>query len=182
MAFRRVIISGEKYKEVETDLKRFLDLSKTKIDFPALKVEVKQGAKPETLVVDINGDGADSFSKKVKDAAVKFQCQPIIKMEKTVKENIKRLVKEILQEEQAVSPLDMADGNINTKNMEKCVSLFKGLVTDLLTSGYFEESEEAIELIYKLIRQKLGSLIPPNQHPFQDNGNLGAIGLNEKKK
>lgn len=99
MAFRRVILSGPKVKEVELDLKRFLDLSKTKIDFPGLKVDIKQGIKPDTLVVDINGEGADSFSKKVKDAGIKFQVQVAIKTEKPMdKKDIKEVIKKVLNE------------------------------------------------------------------------------------
>lgn len=100
MAFRRVILSGPKVKEVESDLKRFLDLSKTKIDFPGLKVDIKQGIKPDTLVVDINGDGADSFSKKVKDAGIKFQVQVAIKTEKPMdKKDLKEVIKKVLKEQ-----------------------------------------------------------------------------------
>lgn len=178
MAFRRVIITGEKFKEVESELKRFLELPKTKIDFPDLKTDVKVGIKPNTLIIDLNGEGADSFSKKIKDLGIKFQCQIVIKLEKEMKakmSEIKNLIKEVLKEEEfSVSPLEMADGNVNIKNLEKAVSLVKGLVNDLLNSGYFEEFDECLDLVYKLIAKQLGS------KPFQKTP-FGDIGLNESK-
>jgi DNA-directed RNA polymerase subunit L len=96
MAFRRVILSGDKVKAAEADILHLLNLSKTKIDFPTLKVDIKKGLKPETIVIDVNGDGADSFSKKIKDAGVKHQTLVTIKTEKPM--DIKAAIKEVFKE------------------------------------------------------------------------------------
>lgn len=97
MAFRRVVITGAKVKESEKDINHLIGIPKTKIDFPDLKFSVKTGAKSDTLVVDINGDGADSFSKKVKDMGVKHQNTVKIKNEKPMsvkeaKEKVRNLI------------------------------------------------------------------------------------------
>ncbi len=98
MAFRRIIINGEKVEEVKKDLERLFELPKHKIDFPNLKIDIKKGTKENTLVIDLNGEGADSVSKKVKDIGIKFGASSTIKNEipMKLKEIIKQEIKEIL--------------------------------------------------------------------------------------
>lgn len=100
MAFRRIILTGDKIEDVKKDLERLFELPKHKIDFPNLKINIKQGAKPNTLVVDLNGDGADSVSKKVKDSGIKFNVTSVIKNEISMKTKaeLKEAIKSILKE------------------------------------------------------------------------------------
>ena len=91
MAFRRVVISGEKVQETKTDLDGFFSNKVFKTNYPGLKVKmIVSPVKTDTIVVDINGDGADTVAKKVKDIAIKYKMKAVIKLEKpmsAVKEN-----------------------------------------------------------------------------------------------
>lgn len=175
MAFRRIVLTTERIKELEDDLNRLFSLNKTKIDFPDLKYYIKQGIKPNTLIVDLNGEGADSFSKKIKDAGNKFDAQVQIKLEKTMEKNkITEIIKKVLKEEydddivkyntekddeeyQELSPLEMADGNINIHNFEKFCSIGKGLIKNLIESGYFSDEQECVKLVAELFIKKMSS-------------------------
>lgn len=93
MAFRRVVISGEKVQDTKTDLDGFFSNKVFKTNYPGLKTKViLSPVKKDTIVVDINGDGADTVAKKVKDIGIKYKMKAVIKMEKpmsAVKENTK---------------------------------------------------------------------------------------------
>lgn len=82
MAFRRVVLTGEKIKETEEDVKRLFSTDVFKRNYAGLKTSIKQGAKADTIVVDINGEGADTVAKKVKDVGNKFKVKSVIKTEK----------------------------------------------------------------------------------------------------
>ena len=93
MAFRRVVISGEKVQDTKTDLDGFFSNKVFKTNYPGLKTKViLSPVKKDTIVIDINGDGADTVAKKVKDIGIKYKMKAVIKMEKpmsAVKENTK---------------------------------------------------------------------------------------------
>jgi hypothetical protein len=93
MAFRRVVISGEKVQDTKTDLDGFFSNKVFKTNYPGLKTKmIISPVKTDTIVVDINGDGADTVAKKVKDIGIKYKMKAVIKMEKpmsAVKENNK---------------------------------------------------------------------------------------------
>lgn len=82
MAFRRIVITADNKQIVEDDLNRLFNLDKFKIDFPGVKVEFKNSIKPEIIIVDLNGEGADAVSRKVKDIANKHKAGIKIKNEK----------------------------------------------------------------------------------------------------
>ena len=83
MAFRRVLISGEKVQDTKIDLDGFFSNKIFKINYPDLKTKViVSPVKTDTIVVDINGDGADTVAKKVKDIGIKYKMKAIIKLEK----------------------------------------------------------------------------------------------------
>ena len=70
MAFRRVIYTSDsKLDIIKQDINRLMDTKTFQIYFPKSKCEItiRTSAKPNTLVVDINGEGADSVAKKLKD-------------------------------------------------------------------------------------------------------------------
>jgi len=93
MAFRRVVISGEKVQDTKTDLDGFFSNKVFKTNYPGLKTKViLSPVKNDTIVVDINGEGADTVAKKVKDIGIKYKMKAVIKLEKpmsAVKENDK---------------------------------------------------------------------------------------------
>jgi len=85
MAFRRVIVTvpeGDNKKFVEDDIKRLFSLANFKNDFKDVKTEIKPSVKDNVLVIDLNGDGADSVSRKVKDLATKHKADVKIRNEK----------------------------------------------------------------------------------------------------
>ena len=83
MAFRRVVISGEKVQDTKTDLDGFFSNKIYKTNYPGLKHKlILSPIKKDTIVVDINGDGADTVAKKVKDIAIKYKMKAVIKLEK----------------------------------------------------------------------------------------------------
>jgi hypothetical protein len=83
MAFRRVVISGDKVSETKTDLEGFFSNKIFKTNYPGLKHKlIVSPIKKDTIVVDINGDGADTVAKKVKDIAIKYKMKAVIKLEK----------------------------------------------------------------------------------------------------
>ena len=67
MAFRRVVISGEKVQDTKADLDGFFSNKVFKTNYPGLKIKSILSPKKDTIVVDINGDGADTVAKKVED-------------------------------------------------------------------------------------------------------------------
>jgi hypothetical protein len=82
MAFRRIVLTGDRIKETEEDVKRLFSTDVFKRNYAGLKTSIKQGTKADTIVVDINGEGADTVAKKVKDVGGKFKVKAIIKAEK----------------------------------------------------------------------------------------------------
>jgi hypothetical protein len=85
MAFRRVIITipaGEKKSLIEDDIKRLFSLPSFKVDFKDVKHEIKPSIKPEVIIIDLNGDGADSVSRKVKDLGIKWKADVKVRNEK----------------------------------------------------------------------------------------------------
>jgi hypothetical protein len=73
MAFRRVIFTSDsKLDTVKQDINRLIDTKNFQIKFPDCKVVIKPSVKPDTLIVDVNGEGADSVAKKLKDLGGKY--------------------------------------------------------------------------------------------------------------
>ena len=99
MAFRRVVISGEKVQDTKTDLENFLSSKIFKTNYPGMKTKlIVSPVKNDTIVVDLNGDGADTVAKKVKDIGQKYKMKAVIKLEKpmsAVKESDDELMKKI---------------------------------------------------------------------------------------
>lgn len=99
MAFRRVVISGEKVQDTKTDLENFLSSKIFKTNYPGMKTKlIVSPVKNDTIVIDLNGDGADTVAKKVKDIGQKYKMKAVIKLEKpmsAVKESDDELMKKI---------------------------------------------------------------------------------------
>jgi hypothetical protein len=102
MAFRRVVISGEKTQDTKTDLDGFFSNKVFKTNYPDLKTKIiLSPVKKDTIVVDINGDGADTVAKKVKDIAIKYKMKAVIKLEKPMsavnESKIVNIIKDIIR-------------------------------------------------------------------------------------
>ena len=102
MAFRRVVISGEKVQDTKTDLDGFFSNKVFKTNYPGLKTKIiLSPVKKDTIVVDINGDGADTVAKKVKDIAIKYKMKTVIKLEKPMsavnEAKIVNIIKDIIR-------------------------------------------------------------------------------------
>jgi len=99
MAFRRVVISGEKVQDTKTDLENFLSSKIFKTNYQGMKTKlIVSPVKNDTIVIDLNGDGADTVAKKVKDIGQKYKMKAVIKLEKpmsAVKESDDELMKKI---------------------------------------------------------------------------------------
>ena len=99
MAFRRVVISGEKVQDTKTDLENFLSNKVFKTNYPGMKTKlIVSPVKNDTIVIDLNGDGADTVAKKIKDIGQKYKMKAVIKLEKpmsAVKESDDELMKKI---------------------------------------------------------------------------------------
>jgi len=100
MAFRRVVISGERVEDTKENIDSFFEHENFKSNYKDLKYKViLSPVKNDTIVIDVNGDGADTVAKKIKDIGIKYKMKAVIKLEKpmsSVKEN--KLTKSNLKE------------------------------------------------------------------------------------
>ena len=68
MAFRRVLLVGDKLPEIKTELENMFSSKLFKTNYAGVKTKIiVSPVKNDTLVVDVNGEGADTVAKKVKD-------------------------------------------------------------------------------------------------------------------
>lgn len=104
MTYRRIIITTTKSVELKKELDRLFTV--TKQDFPDMKSKIIKGAKENVTIVDLTGDGADSFANKVKDSGTKIGATDIkIRKEKKlspVKEELDDKKGSLLEEIQAL--------------------------------------------------------------------------------
>jgi hypothetical protein len=104
MAYRRVLLIGDKLPETKTELENMFSSKLFKTNYTGVKTKIiVSPVKTDTLVVDLNGEGADTVSKKVKDIGQKNKMKAIIKNEKPMskvseskitKSELKQLIKE----------------------------------------------------------------------------------------
>jgi hypothetical protein len=105
MAFRRVIFTSDsKLDTVKQDINRLIDTKNYQIKFPDCKVVIKPSVKPDTLIVDVNGEGADSVAKKLKDLGIKngvpakiktdIKLAPVKESNTIKKSELKTMIKE----------------------------------------------------------------------------------------
>ena len=102
MAFRRVIISGEKVNDTKIDLEGFFTTRVFQTNYPGLKHKIIVSPfKEDTLIIDVNGDGADTVSKKIKDIGIKYKMKVSIKVEKPMsavnETKLTNIIKDILK-------------------------------------------------------------------------------------
>jgi hypothetical protein len=83
-AFRRIVITSSKTKEITKEIQAFVKRPEMKRDYP-VKLTVKPGVKPNTVVVDISGAGATVMGTKLGDLAKKLDKTADIKTKKEIK-------------------------------------------------------------------------------------------------
>jgi len=81
MAFRRLLFTSDKLEDIKKDIERLLSTDKFKSDFKDLKTTFKPSVKDNVLIIDVNGEGADSVSKKLKDIGIKYKAKVIVRNE-----------------------------------------------------------------------------------------------------
>jgi hypothetical protein len=86
-AYRRIVITSDKAKQIESEIKKFMERPETKEKFP-VKYSTKPGMKPETFVVDVEGKGATVIAIKATDIAKKLDngAMITIRTERKLKE------------------------------------------------------------------------------------------------
>jgi hypothetical protein len=104
MAFRRVVLVGSGLPAAKKDIDNYFKGDLFKINYSDLDFKViVSPVKEDTLVVDVNGDGADTVSKKIRDFGNKHKMKATIKLEKPTspvkeskirKNQLKQLIKE----------------------------------------------------------------------------------------
>lgn len=83
-AFRRIVITSKKAKEITKELETFTKRTEMKRDYP-VKLTIKPGVKPDTVVVDIAGPGATVMGTKLSDVAKKLDKTAIVKTKTEIK-------------------------------------------------------------------------------------------------
>jgi len=83
-AFRRIVITTGKSKEVQTEIEKFVARPEMKKDYP-VKLKITKGVKPNTLVVDISGEGATVMGTKLGDQAKKIDKAAVVKTKTEIK-------------------------------------------------------------------------------------------------
>ena len=78
-AYRRIVITSDKIKQIESEIKKFMDRPETKEKFP-VKSSFKPGVKPEMLVIDVEGKGATVIAIKATDIIKRIDKAAIIKV------------------------------------------------------------------------------------------------------
>lgn len=78
-AYRRIVITSDKIKQIESEIKKFMDRPETKEKFP-VKSSFKPGVKPEMAVIDVEGKGASVIAIKAADIAKKLDKSVVIKV------------------------------------------------------------------------------------------------------
>ena len=179
MAFRRIIFTGDKISGLKENVLNFFELDKFKNDFPSVKSTVKDGAKPNVLVVDVNGDGADSVSKKLKDIGNKWKVETKIRNEiklSPIKESTKtKLIKEENNSINSSQKASNEDIESIRKKLEKFKEKFpnwKFNVTKINGDEYFDNTisfsstnstDDEVEKIKKLMDKIFPSTLKEDQ-------------------
>lgn len=166
MAFRRVIFTSNKLEDIKKEVERFFTLDKFKTDFPGVKTTIKPSVKSDVFIVDVNGEGADSVSRKLKDIGAKFKATvkvrneiktTPIKEEKIVK--VKQLIKEEVRK--ILSEQEYEHGQFFTDEDEK--SVYKELMVP-----YKGNLEYVFIWFRELIKRGKVKFIPEIK-PFKSN-------------
>ena len=134
MAFRRVILSGDRMDEVKSILEKYFKAPLFKTNYPNLSSKlITSPVKENTLIVDLNGDGADTISKKVKDIGIKYKMGIKIKNEKPMSSIKESKLKPIIKKW-------FLENLINSDILEEKFFQLNELKIDELNSYSYKES------------------------------------------
>ena len=84
-AFRRVVIKSSKLDAIKTEIDKLMKRPEIKSGFPMNKFQVKDGAVPGVIVVDMEGQSATGLSAKINDIAKKLDKAADVKIRKELK-------------------------------------------------------------------------------------------------
>jgi hypothetical protein len=84
-AFRRLVITSSKSDLLKKELEDFMKRPNIKSDYAGMKFNMKPGAKPDVIVVDIEGQSGTALANKLSDIAKKFDKGAQIKVRKELK-------------------------------------------------------------------------------------------------
>ena len=84
-AFRRLVITSSKSDLLKKELEDFMKRPNIKSDYAGMKFNMKPGAKPDVIVVDIEGQSGTALANKLSDIAKKFDNGAQIKVRKELK-------------------------------------------------------------------------------------------------
>jgi predicted ATPase len=82
--FRRIVISSSKSEDIKSNIEKLMARPEIKHDYP-VKFSIKPGAKPNTIVIDLDGQGITGITNKVKDEALKLDKGADVKIRTEVK-------------------------------------------------------------------------------------------------
>lgn len=84
-AFRRVVIKSSKIDAIKSEIDKLMKRPDIKSGFPMNKFQVKDGAVPGVLVVDMEGNSATGLAAKINDIARKLDKAADVKIRKELK-------------------------------------------------------------------------------------------------
>lgn len=83
-AFRRIVITSNKTKDITKEILKFAERIDIKQDYP-VKLKVTPGVQKNTIVIDISGAGATVMGTKLSDLAKKLDKTAIVKTKTEIK-------------------------------------------------------------------------------------------------
>jgi len=173
MAFRRIIYTSEQRDNIKQDVEKYMESDFYKSTYQTLKTTIKNGVKPDVLVVDINGDGADSVAKKLKVIGIKYDAKVTIKNEIPL-DKLKEIIKEAIRTEIKVNKptwyvpfKELKRGMIGEDYGDrKVVIIDNGTYEEMdnlgYTGGWEEEDVEAFG-------NEVVAVVPIDDYDFEDN-------------
>ena len=86
-AYRRLVITSPKSKEMKAEFTKFMSRPEIKSQYPGIAMKIIDSPKPETIVVDVNGDKATVIGIKLGDIVkrVDSKAKVIVRKERKLK-------------------------------------------------------------------------------------------------
>lgn len=86
-AYRRLVITSPKSKEMKAEFTKFMARPEIKSQYPGITMKMIDSPKPETIVVDVNGDKATVIGIKLGDIVkrVDSKAKVIVRKERKLK-------------------------------------------------------------------------------------------------
>lgn len=86
-AYRRLVITSPASKEIKDEFTKFMSRPEIKTQYPGITMKIVDSPKPETIVVDVNGDKATVIGIKLGDIVkrVDSAAKVIVRKERKLK-------------------------------------------------------------------------------------------------